>query len=120
MLGSLLNSSASSLPTFMKNSRLRLCVFRDGVQNCVCVCVCVLSHSVMSNSVQSYGLYPARLFCPWDSPGMELPCLPPGDLPDPGIEPVSLMSPTLGGRFFTSSTTWEAWNQGLHSCISCD
>ena len=26
---------------------------------------------------------------------------PPGDLPDSGIEPESLMSPTLAGRFFT-------------------
>ena len=25
--------------------------------------------SVMSNSLQSYGLWPARLLCPWDSPG---------------------------------------------------
>ena len=32
----------------------------------------------------------------------------PGDPPDPGIEPVSLMSPALAGGFFTSSTTWEA------------
>ena len=31
------------------------------------------------------------------------PCLPPGDLPDPGIEPRSLMSPVLAGRFFTTS-----------------
>ena len=30
------------------------------------------------------------------------------DLPDPGIEPTSLASPTLVGRFFTISTTWEA------------
>ena len=37
-----------------------------------------------------------------------LPCPPPGDLPHPGIEPVSLMSPELAGRFFTTSTTWEA------------
>ena len=36
------------------------------------------------------------------------PCPPPGDLPDPGIEPVSLMSPALAGRFFTTSATWEA------------
>ena len=34
------------------------------------------------------------------------PCLPPGDLPDPGIEPKSLTSPALAGRFFTTSTTW--------------
>ena len=37
-----------------------------------------------------------------------LPCPPPGDLPDPGMEPVSLTSPALAGRFFTASTTWEA------------
>ena len=30
---------------------------------------------------------------------------PPGDLPNPGIEPVSPMSPALAGRFFTTSTT---------------
>ena len=32
----------------------------------------------------------------------------PGDLPDPGIEPVSLMSPVLSGGFFTTSTIWKA------------
>ena len=32
---------------------------------------------------------------------------PPGDLPDPGIEPASLMSPALIGRFFTIRATWE-------------
>ena len=32
----------------------------------------------------------------------------PGDLPYPGIEPVSLESPALAGGFFTTSTTWEA------------
>ena len=37
-----------------------------------------------------------------------LPCPPPGDLPDPGIEPSSLISPALAGGFFTTSTTWEA------------
>ena len=37
-----------------------------------------------------------------------LPCSPPGDLPDPGIELGSLMSPALAGGFFTTSTTWEA------------
>ena len=37
-----------------------------------------------------------------------LPFLPPGDLPNPGIEPMSLTTPVLATRFFTSSTTWEA------------
>ena len=36
------------------------------------------------------------------------PCLTPGDLPDPGIKPKSLMSPALAGRFFTTSAAWEA------------
>ena len=33
---------------------------------------------------------------------------PPEDLPSPGIEPCSLMSPALAGKFFTSRATWEA------------
>ena len=37
-----------------------------------------------------------------------LPCSPLGDLLDPGIEPVSLMSPALTGGFVTTSNTWEA------------
>ena len=38
----------------------------------------------------------------------KLPCPPPGDLPNPGIEPVSLVSLLLAGVFFTTSTTREA------------
>ena len=39
-----------------------------------------------------------------------LPFPSPVDLPDPGIETVSLKSPALAlaGRFFTNCTTWEA------------
>ena len=37
-----------------------------------------------------------------------LPCPPSGDLPDPGIEPTSLISPALAGGFFTTSATREA------------
>ena len=32
-----------------------------------------------------------------------LPLSIPGDLPNPGIEPASLVSPTLAGRFFTTT-----------------
>jgi len=37
----------------------------------------------------------------------QLPCPPPGDIPDPGTEPVSLTSPALAG--------WEAlyWSENL-------
>ena len=31
-----------------------------------------------------------------------------GDIPDPGIELVSLMTPALAGRYCTTSATWEA------------
>ena len=39
-----------------------------------------------------------------------MPCLPPGDLPDPEIKPASLKSPALTGQFFTTSATWETQN----------
>ena len=37
-----------------------------------------------------------------------LPCTLPGDRPNPGMEPISLMSTVLVGRFFTARATWEA------------
>ena len=38
---------------------------------CVCVCVCVcVSHSVVSDSLWPHEPQPARLLCPWNSPGM--------------------------------------------------
>ena len=36
-----------------------------------------------------------------------LPFPPPGDLPNPGSEPMSPMSPALAGRFFTTAADWE-------------
>ena len=33
---------------------------------------------------------------------------PPGNPPDPGVKLMSVMSPELAGRFFTTSATWEA------------
>ena len=56
------------------------------------------------------------------------PCPPPGDLPNPGIELSSLMSPALAGEFFTTSATWEASSplaaaaaKSLQSCPTlCD
>ena len=34
-------------------------------------------------------------------------CPPPGDLPNPEMEPASLTPPALAGRFFTTNATWE-------------
>ena len=35
------------------------------------------------------------------------------DLPSPGMEPASLSSPALAGRFFTTNPTWEAPPHGF-------
>ena len=37
-----------------------------------------------------------------------MPFPPPGNLPDPGIEPLSHVSPALASGFFTTGATWEA------------
>ena len=76
---------------------------------CVCVCVCTLSH------FSHVWLFVTLWTVAWQAPlsiGFSrqeywsgLPCPPPGDLPIPGIEPTSLMSPALAGGFFTSSAT---------------
>ena len=42
----------------------------------------------------------------------------PGDLPDPKIEPTSLMSPALADRFFTTRTTWEVPCHGAPNQLS--
>ena len=49
----------------------------------------------------SMGLFRQEYWC-------GLPYTPPGDLPDPGVQPMSLMSPTMAGGIFTISTPWRA------------
>ena len=60
--------------------------------------------------MQPCGLLPARLLCPWEFPEYwsGLLCPPPGDLLDPGIKLVSLMSPALAGGFFTTRNMWDS------------
>ena len=66
----------------------------------------VLSQSVTSYSVRSHGLVArqaplsVRFFSQEHWSG--LPFSPPGTLPSRGIKPMSLVSPALAGRFFTS------------------
>ena len=68
------------------------------LQSCLTLCdpmVCSLTgSSVLGFSRQEY----------WSG----LPCPPPGDLPNPGIEPASLTSRAVTSGFFTTSSTWEA------------
>ena len=85
---------------------------------CVCVCVCVCSAKPIQLCpalCDPYSLYCGRLLCPRDSQARMLEWAamppdthPPGDLPDPGMEPASLRPPALAGGFFTTSATWEA------------
>ena len=73
--------------------------------------VCVLSHlgcirlfaTLWTVGVSVHGILQARVL-DW------VPFPPPGDLPDPGIEPTSL-------GFFSPSTTWEAHTHIYGVCI---
>ena len=57
------------------------------------MCCPMLSCSVMSDSLQPHRLQLTSLLCPWGFSRQGywsgLPCPPPGDLPNPGIEPRS-------------------------------
>ena len=63
------------------------------------LCWAVLSHLAVSDSLQpmDYTASQAPLSMEFSSQEYwsELSCPPPGDLPDPGIEPTSLASPAL-------------------------
>ena len=70
----------------------------------------------MSNSLQPYGLQPARLFCPWGFSRQDykngLSCPPPGDIPNPGIEP---RSPVLQADSLPSEPPGKLKNIGVGS-----
>ena len=85
--------------------------------------ICIYYYSTMGmlshvSSLQSHELQPTRLLCPWNflgrNAGASCHFLPQGILPDPGIKP---LSPALVGRFFTTSTTWEAHYSTIILCI---
>ena len=87
---------------------LFLCPFSRYTLACMCVCKVT---SVMCNSLQPYGLetHQAPLSMGFSTQdywsGLPWPFL--GYLLDPRIEPPSLMSPALAGRFFSTGITWE-------------
>ena len=76
---------------------------------CVCVCVCVLSHVQLFATPWMVAHYtPLSMGFPRQEYWSRLPFPTPEDLPKPRIEPTSLASPALAGRFFITSATWEA------------
>ena len=92
----------------------------------VIITLTMAMRAVHAQMLQSCPTLCAPLHCslpgPWDSPGkntrVDCHALPsPGDLPNPGIEPASLMSPALAGGLSATSTTWEApHNDQPHHC----
>ena len=99
------------------------------IQFCVCVCVCA---RVCTQSLSRVWLFATLWTVARQAPlsmGFSrqeywrgLPFPPPGDLPDPGIKPASLVSLALAGRFFTTElpgkpthTADPGTNQGWES-----
>ena len=77
---------------------------------CAVLCCAVLCCSVVSDSAISWTVVcqaPLSMEFSRQEYWSGMPFPTPGDLPDSGIEPVSLMCPALAGRFFTTSVTWE-------------
>ena len=65
---------------------------------CVCVCVCVCVKLLQSCLILCHPT-DSGLLCLWDSPGKNtgVGCKAPGFPLNPGMEPMSLMSPALAG-----------------------
>ena len=81
---------------------------------CVCVCVCVLSHvQLFAAPCTVAHQAPLSMEFSRQEYWSRLPFPTPGDLPDPGIKPLSPAFPALAGRFFTTSATWEVPHSSL-------
>ena len=66
-------------------------------------CGCVLSHVRLFVTLWTVARQaPLSVGFPRQGCWSGLSCPPPGDLPDPGVEPASLASPALAGGFFTN------------------
>ena len=100
------------IPDVVPQISVALCNFSV----CVCVCTHARTHALS-------GLSCVRLFAPLWTVAHQAPlskgfsrqkywsgssCPPPGDLPGPGVESMSLVSPALAGRFSTTSATRDA------------
>ena len=98
---------------------LHLCSQRTSLKPaCHCSCVCVLSRFscvwLFATPWTVALLLPLSMGFSRQEYWSGLPCPPPGDLLNPGTEPMSLMSPALADRFFTISATWEAPGYEYH------
>ena len=81
-----------------------LACFEENLESiCACQVVSVLSDSLILWTVAHQA--PLSMGFSRQEYWSGLPCPPPVDLPDPGMEPKSLTAPALAGRFFTTNTT---------------
>ena len=80
-----------------------------------CMCCAGLSLSVVLDFLRPHVFQPTRLVCPWEFSRQEywseLPCPPPGDLPNPGIKP---RSPALQADSLPAELIREALNIYTH------
>ena len=74
--------------------------------SCVCMCWVVSSSFVAQWTVAWQAPLSMKFSTQEYWSGLLFP--PQRDLPNPGIKPATPVSPALAGRFFTTSTTWEA------------
>ena len=97
---------------FYHHNSTKLTIIRDV---CVCVCVCARArahafHCVWLCDPMDWG-HQAPLSMEYSRQeylnGLPFPT--PEDLPNPGIKPMSLASPTLAGRFFTTVLPGKQW-----------
>ena len=106
------------LTTYKKSLPVFTCDVHEEfkLKNVLLLKMCYIGTSAHANSPQSCLTLCNPMYC--SPPGSSvhgllqarywsgLPFPPSGDLLNPGIEPISLMSPSLVGRFFTTSPTW--------------
>ena len=95
-------------PGYFKNLHLLSWLHACMLSPFSCVRLFVIPWTTAQQAPLSMGILQARTL-----ESVAIP--PPGDLSDPGIEPASLMSPALAGRFFTTSATQEAQHLGCKS-----
>ena len=77
---------------------------------CVCVCCVLVTQSQSDSTIPWTVAHQAPLSMEFSRQEYwsALPCPPPGDLSNLGIEPMSFISPALAGGFFTTSSVCEA------------
>ena len=87
--------------TLWNSQDAEACIIPACMLSCFsCVWLCQILWTVAHQAPLFMGFSKQEYLSRW-------PCLSSGDLPSPVIEPISLTSPALAGRFFTTSSTWE-------------